>query len=154
MEDPNRTAWETRMCSMLGKQVRVIMQRNPVEVAKTGELLWFEDSGEFCLRDEIGFVLYGWPNLQTTLLSSRQCISCDKARPHHAHGLCDSCYSREFRQGKYTGSDRAKRMRAELLSEFAFLKKSGCTNEQAAKRLKVSMRTVERAQQRERQARA
>ncbi|QNO01126.1 hypothetical protein [Mycobacterium phage CELFI] len=55
--------WTEHMRSLLGEQVVVVLNREPLATA-VGELLSFEDGGEVVIRDDMGFVHYCWPALE------------------------------------------------------------------------------------------
>src|SRR6185503_11626899 len=55
--------WASHMRSLLGKQVRVTINREPQLVEVTGTLVSFDEGGEVALRGEDGFVRWSWPNL-------------------------------------------------------------------------------------------
>ncbi len=59
--------WRQRMSSLLGKPVRVLINRNP-EVVATGVLVSFDEGGEVGLRADDGFIRWSWPNLDITPL--------------------------------------------------------------------------------------
>jgi hypothetical protein len=66
---PPATAWSRHMRSLLGRQVAVTLQEEPRAIVLTGQLLSFDEAGEVVLRDETGFLHWGWPNLDTQPLT-------------------------------------------------------------------------------------
>jgi hypothetical protein len=56
--------WGATMRSLLGKHVTVTLSREPKSTL-VGTLLAFDQGGEVAVRDEEGFIHYGWPNLLT-----------------------------------------------------------------------------------------
>lgn len=60
--------WLDHMRSLLGKEVRVTVDRGPDEetpVTVEGVLVSFDEGGEVALRGEDGFIRWSWPNLKT-----------------------------------------------------------------------------------------
>jgi len=55
------------MRSLLGKNVRVTINRNP-EVVVSGTLLSFDEGGEVAIRREDGFVGWSWPALDAEVI--------------------------------------------------------------------------------------
>lgn len=76
------------------------------------------------------------------------CAHCGRTRPHHSRGLCTTCG-----QG-YNGCDpqdyERKTWPSELLvDEWALLARQGCTRRQAAERLGISKKRLEKAIERQ-----
>lgn len=65
--DYHENEWSVHMRSMLGKEVTVIIAREPKLIEVTGTLLMFDEGGEVALRHDDGFVGWSWPNLETKL---------------------------------------------------------------------------------------
>lgn len=58
--------WLREMRRLLGVRVEVLLDwdapNGPVKVV--GELLWFDEGGEVCLRRDDGFAAWAWPCLE------------------------------------------------------------------------------------------
>lgn len=67
--DSGENEWVEHMRGCLGKQVRVIINRDP-EVAVIGQLLSFDEGGEVAVRRDDGYIGWSWPNLETTIINT------------------------------------------------------------------------------------
>jgi hypothetical protein len=56
--------WEKHMRALLGKQVEVVLSRDP-DVRVRGVLHQFTDDGEICVREDDLTFRWAWPNLDT-----------------------------------------------------------------------------------------
>lgn len=66
---PVSTEWSLGMRALLGRQVRVVLDRDPyIEVL--GELRWFDEDGEVCLLSDDGSYRWCWPNLECAPLEA------------------------------------------------------------------------------------
>lgn len=55
--------WRDHMRGLLGKEVVIVLNREPLATA-VGVLLSFDEGGEVVLRGDDGFVHYCWPALE------------------------------------------------------------------------------------------
>lgn len=60
---PFENEWSLHMRALLGRRVRVVLDRDPY-VEAIGELRWFDVGGEVCLLADDGFYRWCWPNLE------------------------------------------------------------------------------------------
>ena len=75
--------------------------------------------------------------------------SCGCGRPVHARGLAVQCYNRWRYHGCPEGvpapvNPGNDRRRPDRVEDYQWLREQGCSREDAARRLNVCMRTVER----------
>lgn len=71
----------------------------------------------------------------------RVCAGCSRERPHKAHGLCQTCYSRRYHQA--LADDRESKIAARV-QDYAEVRGQGETRETACARLGISVRTAVR----------
>lgn len=62
-DPPFTSEWSEHMRSLLGKQVRVTIDRDKPVIVK-GTLLCFNEGGEVVVREDDGFVTWSWPALE------------------------------------------------------------------------------------------
>ncbi|APQ42229.1 hypothetical protein PBI_MRMAGOO_147 [Mycobacterium phage MrMagoo] len=68
IEPSPATEWSTHMRSLLGKQVRVVLNPTDPAAIAVGKLLSFTTDGEVVVQDDGGIPHYCWPNLETVAI--------------------------------------------------------------------------------------
>lgn len=64
--------WREKMRGLLGKDVVIVLNREPLATA-TGVMLAFDEGGEVVLSGDDGFVHYCWPALEADARPKRCC---------------------------------------------------------------------------------
>lgn len=74
------------------------------------------------------------------------CPDCGQTRPHSARGLCNSCHRRNSRHGTLTDwpATLGQQPTSEIVEDYTFMTSTGVTRAEAAARLGMSQRTLER----------
>lgn len=73
------------------------------------------------------------------------CATCGRQRRHKGRGLCGACWYRHWKDGTLADFERATRPRDELLDEWARLQREGYTRRQAAERIGITKKRLEKA---------
>lgn len=81
-----------------------------------------------------------------------ECVDCGHTRWHSGRGLCGSCWHRHDRNGTLENFPRVTRDRAEILEDWAFLSREGYTRAEAARRMGITKKCLEKAIERARRA--
>lgn len=65
----SKSDWVKHMTSCLGKDVRVMLDREDHNAVAEGLLLSFTEDGEVVILDDCGVKHWCWPNLETVVVS-------------------------------------------------------------------------------------
>ena len=73
------------------------------------------------------------------------CRDCNNTRPHHARGLCNTCYRRHSDRGTIHDIPRNSRPWSDTYEDWLFLHADGYTRRQAAERLGITRDALDKA---------
>lgn len=71
--------------------------------------------------------------------------ACHPGRRHYGRRLCKQCYDAAYRQGRTADFPSVTRRADDMLDDFALLRSEGYDRRQIAARLRIDVRTLDKA---------